>query len=266
MNIPAYMTSAELNSVVNPDGEPFNFQDLYQSLLHEGLVGHYLQWLDGNPLLLLVAILSETICMQRALSFHLPRDQRAPHPTMHSFANTASFQESPNPALSPESEYSRMSECINNFLDRWQEKFASKEGRRYLALYYFCRLCVECPHVSHLPGLAGYPPSRTGSIPPYTMSLNEISISDRAVDFAWATVEHIGFSEEDRGSIRPIWEPLIVFLAALVVWAKKQRSTRSSGGDYRRKELLVYKLELEKMAWPCCKEMASSIDRVLQKS
>lgn len=252
------MTSVELNSVVDSDGEPSDFQDLYQSLLHDGLAGHSLPWLNGNPLLLLVAILSDTICIQRALTSGLSRDHRAPRPTILSYPNTL-FQNSP-PALSPESEYSRMSECINNFLDKWQERFASKEGRRYLTLYYFCRLCVECPHVSHLPGLVGYPPNRAASIPPYTMSLDAIEISDRAVDFAWAIVEHIGFSEEDRGSVRPIWEPLIVFLAALVVWAKKQRSPRLDSGDYRRKELLVYKLELEQISWPCCKEMASSID------
>lgn len=259
------MTSAELRSAIDASGETVHFQHLYQDLLYGGFSGQSLQWLSGSPCLLLIAILSDTICVQRALMPGYANNQSKSSNSKSYFPTTSLLQNSP-PALSPASEYLRMTECINDFLDKWEQRFATREGHPYIALFYFCRLYVDCPYISHLPGLVGYPPNQPYNIPPYTVSLFEIAITDRAVDFAWAIVEHIGAGEGRQRNVTNLWEPLIVFLAALVVWAKEQQTPRLGGLDHRRKQLLAFKLELDKMSWRCSADMASCIAQILQPS
>lgn len=257
------MTSAELSTLADINGETVHFQNLYSSLLHEQDVYHSVHWLSGDPLLLLVAILSDAICIQRSLLPYSTKIPRVPSIAVPSYDDKLSGQD-PHPALSPISEYQRMSECLNNSLDRWHERFASDEGRPYLALFYFCRLYVDSPQLSQLPGLVEYPPNQVDSIQPPKRSLHEMHISGKAVDYAWAILDHVGSREGGRENICPIWDPLIVFLAALVVWAKTQQHIEQGGGGGRMKQLLVFKLELDQMPWPCSAEMASTLDRILR--
>ncbi|KEF60625.1 uncharacterized protein A1O9_02186 [Exophiala aquamarina CBS 119918] len=74
-------------------------------------------------------------------------------------------------------------------------------------------------------------------------------------------------SRSDSSSITPIWYPLIVFYAALVVWARllEDSSRKSSGGDVifiaRKKVLGTFQIELEQMkpTWGCTERMVAII-------
>lgn len=267
MNIPLYMTSAELSTLTDPNGKTLSFHDLYTSLLRGEHAYDSLRQMNNNPLLLLVAILSDIICMQRALIPACMRTQQLVPDTRPSYDGKIRLQDPP-PVLSPESEGQRMSEQLTDSLHKWYQNFSATGGHSYLALFYFCRLYVECPGLSYLLDLVEYPPKRRQNSQLCIASLHELPISDKAVDFSWMILDHVGSKVGGEEPAAFIWDPLIVFLAALVVWAKTQQHVRydtgSTGG--RRKQLLPFKLELERMAWPCCTNMVTTIDRLIYTS
>lgn len=80
-----------------------------------------------------------------------------------------------------------------------------------------------------------------------------------ALKHAWLVIESC-----TRGSGETsVWLPITVFYASLVVWSMiiLDGETRGRGS---LKVLAVFKMELERMKWPCCPVMADVLDSLMK--
>lgn len=256
LNIPCYLTPGELS--IQFDGTSNGFDRVYASLLKTD--NDFMPDLnaEGQPLLLLLAILSDSIAVRRSLASLA----RLGSSSSKTYVNARCAQ-SPYQVLSPSAEFRRMQDQLLNALDKWEKMFGAQAEGNENAFFHFCRLHIVCDDLLVLPQLAKYAPAvqREG---PYNAG-GSITVSDQAVAHAWTILENVDTKSTDEGTICPIWCPIVVFYGALAVWA----SIRQQGGQSTKygslKQLLAFKIELERMPWPCCEEMASTLDRLLQK-
>ena len=252
--MPCYLTPSELGFQL--DATSSAFHRVYASLLHAD--SNFVPNLksESQPLLLLLAILSDSIAIQRSLSglCRLGSSCSKAHP------NTR-YAPSPYHVLSPSTEFRRMKDQLSSALDKWKEIFGRGTGGNELALFHFCRLYLSCDELSTLPQLANYAPTvqREGT---YNAG-GSVAIGDQAVAHAWAILENV--DTNDQSTICPIWSPIVVFYGALAIWARTQQQEGQSTRFGSPKQVLAFKIELERMPWPCCGEMASTLDRLLQR-
>lgn len=266
LDMPCYLTSNEVGFQMGP--APVHFQEMYANLLDDDSILAPAPGSREDAVLFLTTILSDSTCVRRymgGLSDHVARQLQK---LGQGHLETSPIY-NPYPVFSPPSEYRRVSEQLSGALDRWKERFGSVVGRDELTLYYFCRLYLSCPHLSLLPKLAGYSPAiQTAGVQKELNPLEKTSISDESVQFAWAVLDHAdGRSDADQ-VLCPIWFPLSVFFAALVVWARTwlHEETLPYDKPSGLKQLMAFKLELDRMPWPCCLEMSSTLDRLVQNS
>ncbi|EXJ67492.1 uncharacterized protein A1O5_09505 [Cladophialophora psammophila CBS 110553] len=258
MDIPCYLTSNEVGIQAGTSGA--HFQEVYTSLLDDDSLLTPAVASREDAVLLITTILSDAICVRRSLgslSAYTSRQSRQP--------------KNPYLVLSPPSEYRRISDQLSGALERWKERFGSVVARDDMALYYFCRLYLSCPHLSLLPRLAAYPPAvQSVGLQKDLDRAERMSISDDSVRYAWAVLDHADGRSDAEQVVCPIWLPVTVFFAGLVIWAKTWMSEDSPMGLSDKpsglKQLLAFKLELDQMPWPCCTEMACTLDRLVQTS
>ncbi|KAL1889730.1 hypothetical protein Sste5346_008716 [Sporothrix stenoceras] len=146
-------------------------------------------------------------------------------------------------------------------------------------LVQFCRMALEAGPTAHLlPALAGYTPQDPAAdVPSPAASLVDwhavgLRFTNVTVSSAWQVLETVdgshrhGHAAEEPGLITPIWYPILVFQAALVLWGQTMEakdSARVAGGVVlaKKKVLGAFQLELEQMtpAWGCTKRMIDTI-------
>lgn len=232
-----------------------------------------------------------------------PRDQALPGRTQHASANHGISNDHDrhppysNPLLPfcATSEFKLMRRRFRRGLKVWCASVGLFEDRKpavdstVIPLMYFCHMMLECgPEVGVLPALAGYKPEShqpSNAQPDGQASRTSIEVtlhfSDAALSDAWQVLEtieaqdHYG-DDPSRGTgiapapsrppITPIWYPLVVFYAALVVWARMKEdreNKRGTGGVLlaRKKLLGTFQTELEQMKprWGCTKRMIDCI-------
>ena len=262
MNIPLYMTSAELDRLIDWEGRVVEFDQLYRSLANDARLPEPTNFQHVDPMLLLTAILSDVVAVRRSLV--LGRQTGALHELSHEETPRLPTRSDhpPDPVLSSASESERMIESLSESLDKWYLMFASG-SRQHLSLFYFCKLYLACPEIDWLPNAAGYPPGKSQQYEAISMPLHGISISGAAVDYSWEILEHNDTTDTTVQTYCPIWRPLVVFLAALVIWAKIQQDSRQGRIGGRLKQLRAFRLELDQMSWPCCHEMSFVLDRLM---
>lgn len=234
-------------------GSKAEFQDVYGALIDQRcncITADALLEVtsDEDALLLLMAIVSDLIYLRTSLGqiVHTDRwpDQRA-------------RRGNPFAPLSSHTELERMENILSLALDRWYRQVHECVSAEIMAFYYYCRLYLTCPHVLNLPSLAGYPDARTPPISSYAFS-----VSEEAVRLAWLVLDSAAMRSQlvSGGCLCPIWLPIVVFHAGLVLWAKHTFSSVQIGEPKGvRKMLLQFKQELDGMPWPCCEEMAKTI-------
>jgi hypothetical protein len=108
------------------------------------------------------------------------------------------------------------------------------------------------PNLQNLPILAGYPPQVARNTTPasvlYKRIEHDLNTSGAdALKYAWLIIEACNSKIE----VAPVWVPIAVFHASLVVWSIiiLDGETRSRGS---LKVLAIFKMELEGMKWPSC--------------
>ncbi|KAJ9609572.1 hypothetical protein H2200_005899 [Cladophialophora chaetospira] len=256
LNMPCYLTPNELGIHLGP--EPVTFSQIYTSLLDPDLALAAGPASQCMPSLLLIAVLTDCICLRRSLAdlVSLGSEDSKSH-------RGAQLAYNPHQVLSPVREYRRMEDRLSSALDKWMERFGHDAAPDNLALAYFCRLYLASPELSILPRLAHYPPVvQRENLSAVDSSVN---VSDQSVAHAWAILENVDTRSKDEDTMCAIWSPIIVFYAALVVWARSQQRNDQGTKAGSVKQLLVFKLELERMRWPCCVEMASTLDRLMEQ-
>ena len=241
-----------------------NFQQVYRTFLQsEDNVStqNAAIFLDSNSqedaILLLVAVLSDSICVRRSLGQIV---------LMADSADAGRHNHNPYVPLSPHTELDRMQDFLSRALDQWQRTFRSIVSAEAMALYHYCRLYLSCPKLLDLSRLAGYKPFTSKLSPQLTTSSSPIGVSDESMRHSWLVLDNAAVRSNGSDTLCPAWVPIVVFHASLVVWAKLSLTEGSKSDTYgSTKVLLAFKAELEKMEWPCCVEMVATLDKLMSQ-
>lgn len=232
------------------------FQDIYDGLLHEPVDdnSHLIIPTEvasqDDAVLLLMAIISDAIYLRRSLERLLA-------------TGGESHQRNPFVPLTPHTELQRMQNLLLTGLDRWYSKFHSLTTPEVMSFYQYCRLYICCPDLPALSRLSGYLGSSTDWRRPSHLGPElGVKISDQAVQQAWQVLDSAASRTKMPARACPVWLPIVVFHAGLVIWANL--ASPSNNDRYGSKRaLLAFEVELQEMPWPCCKEMAATLARLM---
>ncbi|KAH7133856.1 hypothetical protein EDB81DRAFT_805208 [Dactylonectria macrodidyma] len=151
---------------------------------------------------------------------------------------------------------------LSKALRLWATSYLADSQRDTATLYYFCELYLALPCLQTLPAISKYPP-RVASDGPVSQSRQQLADAEvrnapEAETYAWQILENV--NETNR--ITASWIPITIFYASLVVW-RLQILKPEGAGRSSPKVLLLFKEELKKMSWPCCRTMISTLDALL---
>jgi hypothetical protein len=216
-----------------------------------------------SAFLALVSILADIHTLSTV--FHaLGADISLSHKTDQTLRADRGFAVFHNPYMpfSPANENRRVNQQLHKALDLWSESYLSRVSKDIAALFYFCKMYLNLPSLRLLPIIAGYTPgfSKDQATNSYVMRVVDTELSDgsEALKNAWIVLENIEISQD----ITPVWFPLILFYASLVVW--RMISLQPGLGSHGSIRVLnLFKRELEKMKWPCCGTMANVLESLL---
>jgi len=235
-----------------------DFQETYNSLLHEQDCDGFQSNLStdltssDDAVLLLMAIISDAIYLRQSLGRLVP-------------AETGGRVNNPFVPLNPNTELERMQNLLSQGLDRWQSRFQDSVSADVIAFYHYCKLYILCPDLPALSPLSGYlKHSAYPELQNRHHTGSSIKISDQAVQQAWLVLDHAASRAKSDEQLCAVWLPIVVFHAALAIWASiglvgADRSERYGS----KRALLAFKVELEGMPWPCCAEMASVLESLM---
>jgi hypothetical protein len=180
-------------------------------------------------------------------------------------SGTTHFKNSYLP-FSPENEKHQVNQRLQKALDLWGQSYLGKVNTETTALFHFCRMYISLPSLPLLPDIAGYLPR---SLDGHTTATHQTRIVDtdlhgggsEGLKHAWLILENVRQSE----GLTPVWIPIVLFYASLVVW-RMIGSQAKSGQNGMHGSLLVLKLfknELEQMKWPCCEVMVRTLKALM---
>lgn len=213
---------------------------------------------SDNVLLLLAAILAE---INTATTLFHPFQELA---AVNSNGRTPTKYQNPHLPFSLPNEASQAKQKLNRALDSWHQAYSMIIEPEILVLFYFCKLQLVLPNLQSLPILAGYPPRVARNNTPTSVLYQRIELDLKktgadALKYAWLIIETCNSGNE----VAPVWIPIAVFHASLVVWSMiiLDGESRSRGS---LKVLAVFKMELEGMKWPCCRVMADVLGSLMK--
>jgi hypothetical protein len=192
---------------------------------------------SDNALLLLIALLAD---INTATTVFEPLVELVAADTNNQIISNYS-----NPLLpfSLQNEATQAKKKLHGALDAWHRAYVTIIKPEVLALYYFSRLQLVFPNLQYLPILAGYYPRVVRNTTPNSVLYKRIQRNlvgeSEALKYAWLILESCNSGCE----VTPVWFPITVFYASLVVWIMVILSgeTRSHGS---LKVLAVFKMEL----------------------
>ncbi|KIW24040.1 uncharacterized protein PV07_09779 [Cladophialophora immunda] len=248
-----FFTSRELKTSM--PSSTLEFQHAYRSLLDDRtdchqLAGEHLGQEDA--LLLLMALLSDLLHARRALEQMLP---------LTVFTGEQSTPYNPFGPFSPRLELDRVEGQISRALDKWHKWFHAGVPPEIMAFYHYCKMYLSFDYLLNLPRLAGYRGVASAPFPS-----EKVSLADTTVRAAWRILDSAAMWSQQNSAdqLWPIWLPIVVFHAGLVVWAQYSLPGARSSAQYGSPRiLLAFKIELDKMPWPCCVEMAATLERLI---
>lgn len=260
-NLSTHFSSSELWTKMPSTVE--EFQVVYHALIHDAHKFHHFYssqlpraTFREDGLLLLIAIISDSICLNHALGpFCGPTMSEEPTP----------YEYNPFVPFTPSTENRRIQASLEAALDRWDTIFHDLSSSEMLALHCYAKLYLSYPDLQILPQLVGYGPltfGEPGSFESFT-TLQCSKVSHHSAQLAWLVLDHVASPKRTVEVMCPSWLPIAVFHAALVVWAKASFTTDSMDDRHgSTRALLAFQVELEKMCYPCCVEMAATLKRL----
>lgn len=237
-------------------GSALEFQEVYRDLLDTTVDGllPLRPTSQDDALVLLMAVLSDLLYLRRSIGQVV---------RMATFTNKPAPRENPNFPLSSHTELERMEYVLSHALDRWHLQFHTCAAPEIMAFYHYCRMYHACDRLLDLPSLAGH--GEMNSQPPPNV---DFLVPSETVRQAWLVLDSASMrSQQQSGDpLCPIWLPIIVFHAGLVVWAEHSFGREKRNGTYGgAKILLPFKIELDRMPWPCCRQMGATLGRLAGK-
>nr|OQO24355.1 hypothetical protein B0A51_06639 [Rachicladosporium sp. CCFEE 5018] len=161
-----------------------------------------------DALLLLTALLAHSLYLQK--SFEAPfAVQTPPHC-------------SPYRPLCLETEFTNRQATINAALNVWEARFGNTMSQDVLALFHFTRLQLLVPQISDLSLFAEQ--QLVGGIAPTFHD-----IPPEAVKLAWSVLANVEDSPTIQGKKLATWLPVVLYLAALVVWRADSGDGKNGG-------------------------------------
>ncbi|KAK6384527.1 hypothetical protein LTS17_002090 [Exophiala oligosperma] len=269
-----------------------DFQSIYQWLL-TGKGSTPASLSPDDHVFLLFALLAEIVSLQHSLTALVRPDMSANHipPSIGSVPRSSADAEYYNPLLphSASAEYIRCKQRLSRALSRWLSlsSVLPEHGARVAEIdrpvtpvYHFCCMTLEADSKMWLlPALVGYEPftnddfpSRLKDDPSSRPALVDLHFSDAASSSAWKILDQIGFDVQTvttvgdmELSVSPVWSAIILFYAALVVWARMiedQNHPTKGGVQLSRKKIMgTFMAELEKIRprWGCIPKMVATL-------
>jgi hypothetical protein len=234
------------------------FQEVYRTLLDHRSRGSDInvkQFSQEDALLLLMALTSDLLHLRQALG-----------QVVSYAARTASENTQYNPfgPFSTRTELYHMEDLIRLALDKWHRWFHPMASPEIMALYHHTKMYLSFEQLLSLPLMAGYKGMESMHV-----SSNVVSVPDETAHEAWHILDSAAAWSHQFPSNRlcPVWFPVVVFHASLAVWAQHVSSLAARRPGYgSARILLAFKVELEGMPWPCCKEMSATLGRLIDSS
>ena len=234
MDKPLNFSTQEIN--ISMIKSPYKLQTLRTILLRGDTLPPEVQGRE-DALLLLLALFTDAMYLQRSLS----RWSGNPDPI------------NPFVPLSPHTEHQRMLSILSVASENWAQSFPLI-GSDVMVLYRYCQLYLIFPEITGLPARIGYPETIKATRP-------DVQIPETVTKCAWQILDTAAASPSKRAMTSPLWLPVVVFHAALVIWADIANCTSVYAPSKR--VLVPFILELQGMAWPCCGKMASTLETLM---
>ena len=144
-----------------------------------------------------------------------------------------------NPYLpfSPERENQQVRQKIQKALDLWRQNYLAVATQDVAALFYFCQMYLVLPSLLLLPEIVGYGPrssfDSTQKNHRARILDSDLAHGSEALKNAWLILENVIQSE----NLPPVWIPIVLFYASLVVWrmVSLQTGTRKNGMSSKRR-------------------------------
>ena len=166
--------------------------------------------------------------------------------------------------MTPEVELKELIDRLSKRLRLWGKQYIDVIPKDSLLLYYFCQLYLTFPCIPSLMLLSGYGSQvRRGNSAMAEEDKVKANVEEYkdALPIAWRLLE---LSKNIDDNYLPVWAPLAVFSAGLVVWAESTfRIELGKGGGHVRL-LDLFHQELTRMNMPCAQEMAKTVARMKQ--
>lgn len=250
-----------------------NFQETYHAFLEDkdlrtgtrDIKTTFSSLSQDDAILILMAFLSDSLYIRRSIG----QQVHVTDLTRNKKTGRNFHSHNPFVPLAPHTETDRMQNIISSALDRWYATFntntvpSSSSPPGMMAFYYYCRLYISCPQILFLPRMVGYKSLHTPGNP--SLDPSAFTISDQSVQHAWRILNDAA-ARSKSDILCPLWLPIFVFHASLVVWAKQQQQlggTQHQNGYGSSRILLAFKVELEGMPWPCCREMSETLEQLM---
>ncbi len=206
--------------------------------------------------LLLLAILSDTITLYRSLR------SSAKDANVH---KTSVLQHNPFVPFTAHAEIERLQDRLDMALSRWHSIYLPHLDPETLVLYQYCRLLLSCPSILSMKRIASDHIASPTQLYSKAM-MEDMSINDCSISTAWSILDSAAGIPRRSTSLCAIWMPIVIFHAALTVWARISISHHldaSGGAVGSARTLVAFKAELERMSWPCCVDMVSFLEQLV---
>lgn len=250
-------TSKELRTTM-PSSE-LEFQDVYGALMSGSAAGVGAgpdRYVQEDALLLLMAVLSDLIYLRGSLG-HVVRVRPSP--------STQTAQANPFVSLAAPAELARMEKTLDLALKTWKERYFELMTPEVKAFYHYCTIYRSCDQLLLQTAVAE--DTANGHC---VISDRIHSVPDEAVRAAWIVLSNVSeWSQEGLSkAVCPIWLPIMLYHAAIIVWAQHDFSQgQDADGVYSgARMLLPFQIELGFMHWPCCKDMMAILGRLMAPS
>jgi hypothetical protein len=125
-----------------------------------------------------------------------------------------------------------------------------------MVLYHYTRLYLTFPEIISVAASIGYPES-IKTVKPAT------KVPTTAAKFAWRILDTAAAASSRQGpKLCSPWLPVTIFHAAVVIWA--DIATCASMDTPSKRILVPFILELQRMGWPCCINMVSTLETLME--
>ena len=161
--------------------------------------------------------------------------------------------------FTPKSELKELKQKLHAQRTRWEKAHASVVASDIMLLYHFTHLYSLVPCLPTLYVLCGYGTSNFGTYDPREDGTDDwMTYSDfsAAMPVVWKLLET---SELLQSHEVPIWAPLSVFSAGLVVWGRAKFASRNDPDAWSPRYLDPFKYELKRMEFACAQQMSATL-------